>query len=113
MLIKRNEFNSPLRAFKRGNLSKAQRSVPEDYIRCVLTHRDLSDRWVSITPPPHEGQFNDISMAAGVLHTVVKPNSIFFDCLCFFRNNPLFVCDNSKHLLQRQVIAPLLNFPSQ
>lgn len=83
MLIKRNEFNSPLKAFKRGNLSKARRSVPEDYIRCMLTHRDLPDRWVSITPPPHEGQFNDISMAAGVLHTVVKPNSIFFDCLCF------------------------------
>lgn len=115
-LIKRNEFNSPSKSFqKRKSLEGTEeRSVPEDYTCCMLTHRNLSDRWVSITPspPPHEGQSNDISMAAGVLQTVVKPN-YFFRLSLLFRNNPLFVCDNSKHLLQRQVIAPLLNFPSQ
>lgn len=86
MLIKRNEFNSTSKSFqKRKSLEGTEEtSVPEDYTCCMLTHRNLSDRWVSITPPPpHEGQSNDISMAAGVLQTVVKPNSIFFDCLCF------------------------------
>lgn len=35
----------------------------------MLSHRDLSDHWVPITPPPHEGQSNDVSKVARVLNT--------------------------------------------
>lgn len=48
----------------------------------MLSQRDLSGRWVPITPPSHEGQSNDISKAASILNAG-QTKFYFFDCLYF------------------------------
>lgn len=42
------------------------------------TRSEKSDHWAFVIIPSYEGQPNDISMAAGVLRTVVKLNSLLF-----------------------------------